>query len=350
MATAARSEAYTWSELGKIPYRRMKMLDACLADSDFDVHAYRQLVSPATTTRALVGTASAERVDVHLLTAAGRRLHSLALKTSAIGRLLECALTADGVLVLVADDGAINRVDERGRLLLPASSLGDTARREGLLSARVLDNGSVVGLTTGSLSFVAVAGDGTPVALASPELEAPPASWTALSPRQARSGALEVLVSVASGSVLALDDAGVADKFVRAGPFSVMRASYDGSRVACVRAADGVLVSYAADFLDELGRFPTKIAAAPRAIEWADEAAVALHWSGLLLLVDVTGHWLRFSYDEDDGPLTLVAEADGVTVVSANAVELLQRVPDVLERTLAIASRAPSAVLLDASE
>jgi hypothetical protein len=60
---------------------------------------------------------------------------------------------------------------------------------------------------------------------------------------------------------------------------------------------------------------------------WCGVDAVALRWEGLLLLVGPNGDWLKRACD---CPVQMVAEVDGLRLITASTMSLFRRVPDVL--------------------
>lgn len=55
---------------------------------------------------------------------------------------------------------------------------------------------------------------------------------------------------------------------------------------------------------------------------------MALRWEGLLLLVGPYGDWLKRACE---GAVVMVAEVDGLRLITADKMSLLRRVPDVLQ-------------------
>lgn len=60
---------------------------------------------------------------------------------------------------------------------------------------------------------------------------------------------------------------------------------------------------------------------------WCGVDAVALRWEGLLLLVGPYADWLKRACE---APVVMVAEVDGLRLITADKMSLLRRVPDVL--------------------
>ncbi len=83
----------------------------------------------------------------------------------------------------------------------------------------------------------------------------------------------------------------------------------------------------------------------PAQLVWCGADAVAAHWPGILLLVAPYGNWLQQAADE---PLALLAEVDGLRVISSSSHELVRKVPEVAEQVYRPGSTSPAAQLWEA--
>lgn len=77
--------------------------------------------------------------------------------------------------------------------------------------------------------------------------------------------------------------------------------------------------------------------------------AVVLYWERdhTLLIVGKYGQKMSYNYD---GSIHLVSEIDGVRIVSNTQHELLQKVPEVVQKIFRINSTDPGSFLLEASK
>ncbi|XP_019868219.1 vacuolar protein sorting-associated protein 16 homolog [Aethina tumida] len=93
----------------------------------------------------------------------------------------------------------------------------------------------------------------------------------------------------------------------------------------------------------------TKITHKPKQIIWCGNEAVVLYWEydNSLLIVGKHGQKMMYTYD---GSLYLVPEIDGVRILSTTQHEMLQKVPDVVEKIFRINSTDPGSFLLEASK
>lgn len=85
--------------------------------------------------------------------------------------------------------------------------------------------------------------------------------------------------------------------------------------------------AFSADFSQQLSEFDSRSGLPPASMCWCGVDAVALRWEGLLLLVGPYGDWLKRSCE---GPVLMVAEVDGLRLITATTMSLFRRVPDVL--------------------
>ena len=66
-----------------------------------------------------------------------------------------------------------------------------------------------------------------------------------------------------------------------------------------------------------------------------------------MMVVGFSGETLLYSYD---GPIHLITEVDGVRVLSSNSHELIQKVPNVVQKIFRINSTDAASYLLEASK
>lgn len=75
--------------------------------------------------------------------------------------------------------------------------------------------------------------------------------------------------------------------------------------------------------------------------------AVVCSWNTTIMVVGRTAETIVYNYD---GPVHLVTEIDGVRVLSAFSHEMVQKVPNVVQRIFRINSTDPASYLLEASK
>ncbi|KAH0946208.1 hypothetical protein HN011_010546 [Eciton burchellii] len=82
-------------------------------------------------------------------------------------------------------------------------------------------------------------------------------------------------------------------------------------------------------------------------IAWCGTEAVVCSWSNTIMVVGRTAETIVYNYD---GPVHLISEIDGVRVLSSNSHEMIQKVPNVVQRIFRINSTDPASYLLEASK
>ncbi|CAH0559319.1 unnamed protein product [Brassicogethes aeneus] len=87
----------------------------------------------------------------------------------------------------------------------------------------------------------------------------------------------------------------------------------------------------------------------PTQIMWCGNESVVLYWERFNTLLIVGKHGQKMSYTYDSS-ISLVPEIDGVRIISNSQHELLQKVPDVVEKIFRINSTDPGSFLLEASK
>ncbi|TGZ37732.1 Uncharacterized protein DBV15_02980 [Temnothorax longispinosus] len=82
-------------------------------------------------------------------------------------------------------------------------------------------------------------------------------------------------------------------------------------------------------------------------IAWCGTEAVVCSWNSTIMVVGRTADTIVYNYD---GPVHLVTEIDGVRVLSSSSHEMIQKVPNVVQRIFRINSTDPASYLLEASK
>jgi hypothetical protein len=112
----------------------------------------------------------------------------------------------------------------------------------------------------------------------------------------------------------------------------------------------GMLAVVSSDLSSRVLDFDTSIRDPPLQMVWCGEDCVLLHWKGLgVLMVGPYGDWERHEYPSSQ-PLLLISELDCGRILTNSGLELLQRVPTVVEAIGQIGSTDPAAMLYDATE
>ncbi|PWN25197.1 hypothetical protein BDZ90DRAFT_234397 [Jaminaea rosea] len=220
-----------------------------------------------------------------------------------------------------------------------------------------------------------------------------PTAWSFVPPTSSASGVLEILLSppplpdprgqsngttppppaYEAGTLLTLDSiSACTDARLSRGPFSSISPSPNGKLLALVLQRDKKLWVVSADFQRSLSEFDlTECEGYQEAVQNGEEAAQAgsiagvaglrqAEWCGnntvalaftnaSVVLVGPFGDSIVYNYSETSG-VHLVAESDGVRVLSADRHELIQKVHEATAMVFRPGSSDPAALLLDASE
>lgn len=280
------------------------------------------------------------RPTLNIYTSAGAQLASIPWRA---GRLVEMGWTADEQLVCVLDDGTVNMYNVQGRLI-QTFSMGEEFRQDKVLLCCIWGNGLVCLSRRYLLVYVDNWED--PVARKMPRLvdvTSNPTCMAIIEPQFTRSKALEVLLAV-DKTILVVDMTGVEDQKLTAGPLRKMSVCPNGKMLACF-THDGFVWVITTDFSKNLSEFPTKSQVPPNQLVWCGTDSVVLYWDKIVLMVGPYGDWVKYSYEQS---LSLIAELDGVRIISGTQCEFLHRVPDATVDVFKIGSTTPAAMLLDA--
>lgn len=75
--------------------------------------------------------------------------------------------------------------------------------------------------------------------------------------------------------------------------------------------------------------------------------AVVCSWNNTVMVIGRTAETIVYTYD---GPVHLVTEIDGIRVLSSSSHEMIQKVPNVVQKIFRINSTDPASYLLEASK
>ncbi|KAI8591791.1 Vps16, N-terminal region-domain-containing protein [Geranomyces variabilis] len=259
------------------------------------------------------------------------------------GRIMGMSWSASEQLVCVLETGAVRLYTIHGEFV--QFSLGEEAKEFGVLECRMWPSGLVA--LTGNFKLIAITNleEPRPQLLADAGLKHIPSSWDVVSPKHTLSRHLEVILAV-DANVLVVDAVMKQEQSLNQGPFTRMSVSPNGKFLALF-TADGRLWVLSTDFQNKLAEFSTSSDSPPVQMTWCGTDSVVLHWPDTVLMVGPFGDWIRYSFE---GTVHLVAELDGVRIISSDKCEFLQRVPTATEAIFKIGSTAPGAILFDAFE
>jgi WD40 repeat protein len=157
---------------------------------------------------------------------------------------------------------------------------------------------------------------------------------------------VEVLVATSNGSILVIDSKSVQDQLITTGPFTSMILSPDQQLIACFND-DGTLHILNIELNKHISKFQTGSKIPPLQLNWCGNDGIILTWSGMILLVNIYGDFIKYTYEYN---IKLITEFDGCRIVSNVSCEWLHRVPESTEAIFKIGSNSYAAKLYDAQE
>ena len=285
------------------------------------------------------------------------------------GRVRALGWTPAAELVCVLESGRVMYWSLHGARIADFA-LGDAIEREAVLQCEPFSDGLVI-LTAAFRLFALLSfAKRVVVPLADPRLASPPTAMCVLersevvtsapAPSAAGTAATaatadalppgvprcpQVLLGTASRTILLIDEYEAHDQLLASGPFVCLAPSPNCKFIACF-SASGALLVISSDFSRHLSELATHSARPPRQLVWCGADSILLPWDRLLLMVGPYGDSVKYEYEK---PPLLKAEVDGVRILTDEASELLQRVPDATEALFQPGSLAPAARLLEAS-
>lgn len=246
-------------------------------------------------------------------------------------------------LLVVADNGTVRLYSDLQPDFSPFS-LGHGAEEHGVKACRFWSNGFVALLGNNSLVAVTRYDEPRPQLLASaPSGEV--ISWAVIPPEFTSSRSVEVLLAIGD-TVYVVDAAECEDRGLQAGPFRHISVSPNGKFTA-LYTDDGKVWVIGSDFQERYSEFQSKIKTCPKDLQWCGNNAVVLAWEDEIHLVGPDGTATELD-GYDSSFVHLLPDIDGIRILTNDACEFLQKVPDSTGEVFRFGSGSPSAVLLDA--
>lgn len=211
-------------------------------------------------------------------------------------------------------------------------------------ACRFWSTGFIALLSNNHLIAVSNYNEPRPKLLALPPSE-PIHSWAVIPPAHTLSRSVEVLLAI--GQTIYVIDANEAeDRVLPNGPFKHVSVSPNGLYVT-LYTEDGMVWVITTDFQNKIGEYETKAKTVPKDVQWCGNDSVLLAWEDEVQMIGPNGAVLKYYYD---GWVHLLADVDGVRLLTNDVCEFLQKVPDATEDVFKLGSTSPSSVLLDAVE
>jgi hypothetical protein len=262
------------------------------------------------------------------------------------GRIMQMGWSKTEDLVLVLEDGIIRIIDMNGEYKTTLS-LGEEVKASRVLEAHVFQcqSGTGVIALSGLYRFFVISDidQGRMKRLADiPDIECPPSSWVVIPD----SRSIRVLAAI--GKQLYLIDAAQTQlqyPTVKDMPdaFIEMAVSFDYKYLAMF-GSNGRLWVGLSNLQEVYCECDTQATQRPKQLVWCGSGAIVAYWENMLFMVGPNKDFINFHVF---GEACLVADPDGLRIISNDSHEFLQRVPDVVEDVFKIGSVQPGAVLFD---
>ncbi|KAI0419987.1 vacuolar protein sorting-associated protein [Xylaria grammica] len=337
-----------WEKVGDRFYRKTQLYTAVF-DQDLDLDNYIVAGAPyggavaicRDETRIITYRPNQPaRPSIDIYSCAGKLLKSISWDRGSVKGL---GWSEDEKLLVVSYDGTVRcYYDLQGEFT--QFSLGREAEDFGVNSCRFYDHGMVVLLTNNALVSVSSYDEPRPKLLATPP-EGEIHSWSIISPRFTLSRSVEVLLSIGK-TVYVVDATDCEDRFLDIGPFTHISASPNG-KFAALYAADGKAHVITSDFQDRLSEYDSRSQITPKYLQWCGNDAVVIAWEDEVNVVGPNSAVASFVYE---GRVHVIADHDGVRLLTNDVCDFIQKVPDVTDEVFRYGTESPASVLLDAVE
>lgn len=222
--------------------------------------------------------------------------------------------------------------------------LGHGAEEYGVVSCRFWSQGFVALLGNNTLIAVSSFNEPRPRVLAQPP-EGEVHSWSLIPPAYTLSRSVEVLLAI-DKTIYVVDASEAEDRGLSDGPFKHISVSPNG-RFAALYTEDGKVWVVGSDFQNKYSEYDSKAKTTPTQICWCGNDSVILAWEDEVHMVGPNGAAVKYYYDDQ---VHVVADIDGVRLITNEACEFLHKVPDPLEEVFKLGSTSAASVLLDSIE
>ncbi|KAI8966780.1 vacuolar protein sorting-associated protein 16 [Daldinia sp. FL1419] len=337
-----------WEKVGDRFYRKTQLYTA-IFDQDLDLDNYIVAGAPYGGAVAICRDdtkivsyqpSKSSKPSIDIYSCAGKLLKSISWDKGSIKGL---GWSEDEKLLVVSYDGTV-RCYYNLQGDFTQFSLGREAEDFGVHSCRFYDSGMVALLTNNILISVSSYDEPRPKPLASPP-EGEVYAWAIISPSFTLSRSVEVLLSIGR-TVYVVDKTDCEDRFLDIGPFSHVSVSPNG-KFAALYGTDGKAHVITADFQSRLSEHDSRSQLTPKYLEWCGNDAVVIAWEDEVNVVGPNNAAASFVYE---GRVHVIADHDGVRLITNDVCDFLQKVPDVTDEVFRLGSESPASVLLDAVE
>ncbi|MCJ1248988.1 hypothetical protein MMC30_006209 [Trapelia coarctata] len=335
-----------WERVGDRFYRKVKLYDAVF-DQDLELENYIIAGAPYGGAIALhrdeekVHTfrgSQAAKSGIDVYSCSGKLIRRINWDKGSIRGL---GWSEDERLLVVTEDGTVRcYYDLQGDFT--QFSLGNGAEDYGVKACRFWSTGFVAMLSNNHLIAVSQYFEPRPKLLAIPP-DGTVHSWSLIPPAYTLSRSVEVLLAIEK-TIYVVDSSEAEDRILQNGPFKHVSVSPNG-RFVTLYTEDAKVWVISNDFQKKLSEYDSKAKTLPKDVQWCGNNSVVLAWEDEVHMVGPNGAALKYFYD---GWVHLLADIDGVRLITNDVCEFLQKVPEDTEEVFKLGSTAPASVLLDA--
>lgn len=337
-----------WEKVGDKFYRKTQLYTA-LFDQDLELENY--IVAGCSYAGAIAlyrdenklysfRGSQAAKSSIDLYSSAGKLIRRINWDKGSIKGL---GWSEDENLIVITADGTVRcYYDLQGDFT--QFSLGNGAEEYGVAACRFYGSGFVALLSNNHLISVSRYEEPRPKLLAVPP-EGDVHSWTLIPPSYTLSRSVEVLLSIAN-TVHVVDAAESDDRLLDIGPFTHISISPNGRFVA-LYTETGKAYVITSDFQSRLSEHDSKSKTPPKDVQWCGNDAVVIAWEDEVHVIGPNNAAVKYFYD---GRVHLIADYDGVRLITNDVCDFLHKVPEVTDRVFRFGTESPASILLDAVE
>ncbi|KAJ5050670.1 uncharacterized protein L3040_002545 [Drepanopeziza brunnea f. sp. 'multigermtubi'] len=336
-----------WEKVGDKFYRKIQLYTAVF-DQDLELENYIvagcsyggaiALHRDETKLHSFRGT-QASKSSIDLYSCAGKLIRSINWDKGSIRGL---GWSEEEKLIVVTADGMFRCYDIQGDFA--QFSLGHGAEEHGVTACRFYGGGFVALLSNNHLISVSRYDEPRPKLLAPPP-EGDVHSWTLIAPAYTLSRSVEVLLSIGQ-TIYVVDATEAEDRMLDIGPFTHISVSPNGRFVA-LYTETGKAYVITSDFQNRLSEHDSKSRIPPKDVQWCGNDAVVIAWEDEVQIIGPSNAAAKYFYD---GRVHLIADHDGVRLITNEVCDFLQKVPEVTDEVFRFGTGSPASILLDAVE
>ncbi|KAH7342777.1 vacuolar protein-like protein sorting vps16 [Rhexocercosporidium sp. MPI-PUGE-AT-0058] len=336
-----------WERVGGKFYRKIQLYTAVF-DQDLELENYIvtgcsyggaiALYRDETKLQTFRGS-QASKSSIDLYSCAGKLIRRINWDKGSIKGL---GWSEEEKLIVVTADGTVRCYDLQGDF--SQFTLGHGSEEYGVTACRFYGTGFVALLSNNHLIAVSRYDEPRPKELAAPP-EGNVHSWTLIAPAYTLSRSVEVLLSIGQ-TIHVVDATESEDRMLDIGPFTHISVSPNGRFVA-LYTETGKAYVITSDFQNRLSEHDSKSKIPPKDVQWCGNDAVVIAWEDEVHIIGPNNAAAKYFYD---GRVHLIADHDGVRLITNEVCDFLQKVPEVTDEVFRFGTESPASILLDAVE